>query len=185
MTSRQRSQARLTRAGLDRWVRRVVPYVPGFGIVHHHGRRSGRPYQTPADGPLGTSGALGGVARVTGWACLLVGVGHLAGGAATVPGEAGTDATVDSRERFYGAVFAGYGAAWWWAARQRPIPAPLIRWLAAIMFLGGLGRLLSRATRGRPHGFQDVLTFVELTLPAVFALLVGRGTDPGRPSPRP
>ncbi|WP_413084872.1 DUF4345 domain-containing protein [Streptomyces caniferus] len=77
-------------------------------------------------------------------------------------------ATVDSRERFYGAVFLGYGLAWIWAARQSPVPSAAVRWLAGIFLLGGFGRLLSMAFHGPPQGFQSVLTVLELALPPVY-----------------
>src|SRR5215475_10873631 len=41
--------ARLNRAGLNRLTRRAAPHVPGFGLVIHRGRRSGRVYETPVN----------------------------------------------------------------------------------------------------------------------------------------
>lgn len=85
-----------------------------------------------------------------------------------MPGEGAAGATVDSRERFYGAVFLGYGLAWLWAARQSPVPSAAVRWLAGIFLLGGVGRLLSLAVHGAPQGFQTVLTALEIALPPVY-----------------
>ena len=39
--------ARWNRAGLNRVMRRITPWVPGCGVVVHRGRRSGREYRTP------------------------------------------------------------------------------------------------------------------------------------------
>nr|WP_121175605.1 DUF4345 domain-containing protein [Streptomyces sp. 1114.5] len=75
--------------------------------------------------------------------------------------------TVGSFGRFMGAVFAGYGAAWIAVARQTPVPARAVRWLAAVLLLGGLGRVLSLAVDGRPHAFQLVLMGIELGLAPV------------------
>ena len=36
-------------AGLNRFTRRVFPWMPGLGVVVHRGRRSGRVYQTPVN----------------------------------------------------------------------------------------------------------------------------------------
>ena len=36
-------------AGLNRVTRRIAPWMPGFGVVMHRGRRSGRLYQTPVN----------------------------------------------------------------------------------------------------------------------------------------
>ncbi|WP_091094974.1 DUF4345 domain-containing protein [Micromonospora citrea] len=78
---------------------------------------------------------------------------------------------MDSLGRFFGAIFAGYGLAWLWAARQSPIPATAVRWLAGVFLLGALGRLLSLAVHGWPHGFQVALAVVELLLPPLFLWL--------------
>lgn len=118
------------------------------------------------------------VAKVLKWLVLLMGIAcvaigslHFLLGVDSVPGEAGAGATVDSRERFYGAIFLGYGLAWLWAARQTPIPSRAVRWLAGIFLLGGIGRVVSLLVHGPPQGFQLVLTVVELGLPPVFLWL--------------
>ncbi|MFI9157828.1 DUF4345 domain-containing protein [Kitasatospora aureofaciens] len=110
--------------------------------------------------------------RVLGWmmgvACVAIGLFHLLGGNAALPGTADPGPTVDSFGRFMGAIFAGYGAAWIWAVRQRPVPAWAVRWLTAVFLLGGLGRVLAIAAGGRPHWFQLVLMGIELGLPPVY-----------------
>lgn len=44
-----RALARLNRVGLNRVVRYVAPWLPGFGLVEHVGRKSGRVYRTPVN----------------------------------------------------------------------------------------------------------------------------------------
>ena len=61
--------------------------------------------------------------------------------------------------------------AWIWAARQSPIPATMVRWLAGFMLLGGIGRIVSLAQYGAPHWFQIPLTGLELVLPPLFMSL--------------
>jgi deazaflavin-dependent oxidoreductase (nitroreductase family) len=39
--------ARWNRAGLNRLTVHIAPWTPGWGVIVHHGRRSGRRYQTP------------------------------------------------------------------------------------------------------------------------------------------
>ena len=41
--------ARWNKVGLNRITRHVAPWMPGFGLVVHRGRRSGREYQTPVN----------------------------------------------------------------------------------------------------------------------------------------
>ncbi|MER8188439.1 DUF4345 domain-containing protein [Kitasatospora sp. NPDC094015] len=123
---------------------------------------------------------------IMGAVCAAIGVLHLALGIDSVPGEGSAGATVDSRERYYGAIFLGYGLAWIWAARQSPIPARAVRRLAGICLLGGLGRILSIAIHGWPQWFQVVLTATELALPPLFLLLATadeRATAPARDDP--
>ncbi|MEV5970472.1 DUF4345 domain-containing protein [Streptomyces sp. NPDC051921] len=112
--------------------------------------------------------ALRTLTQLMGWACVVIGLFHLTLGNAALPGAGSAGPTVDSWGRFMGAAFVGYGLAWLWAARQRPIPPRAVRWLAGVFLLGGAGRLLSLATYGRPHWFQIALTVIELGLPPVF-----------------
>ncbi len=122
-----------------------------------------------------------------GLVCAAIGIFHFALGIDSVPGEGSAGATVDSRERFYGAVFLGYGLAWIWAARRSPIPARDVRRLTAIFFLGGLGRLLSMLVHGQPHSFQVMLTVIELALPPLLLWLAPADERvhlaAGRPAP--
>lgn len=41
--------ARFNRVGLNRVVRQIAPWLPGFGVIVHVGRRSGRTYRTPVN----------------------------------------------------------------------------------------------------------------------------------------
>ena len=40
---------RWNKAGLNRVTRHIAPWMPGLGVIVHHGRRSGRRYQTPVN----------------------------------------------------------------------------------------------------------------------------------------
>jgi len=42
-----RSIARANRAGLNKVTRHLVPWLPGFGLLEHVGRKSGKAYTTP------------------------------------------------------------------------------------------------------------------------------------------
>jgi hypothetical protein len=114
--------------------------------------------------------------RVTGYSCMAIGAVQLAGGVRTEPGMSG-DATVDSHVRFMGAVFVGYGLGWVDAAGRSAPDLGRMRVLAGLMALGGVGRLATRATVGRPHRFHDALLAVELAAPVVVEA-VGR-REPG------
>lgn len=113
------------------------------------------------------------LARLAGLSCIGIGLYHFALGTASVPGATDANATVDSRERFYSAFFAGYGLAWLRTARKSPIRATDVRLLAGLMLLGAFGRLISLVHNGRPHWFQEVLTAIEFVVPAVFFGIAG------------
>lgn len=108
------------------------------------------------------------LAWVMGVSCVLIGIYHVLLGVASVPGAEDANATVDNRERFYNAIFLGYGLAWIWAARQTPIPKNAVRWLAGVFAVAAVGRLLSMAVHGQPHWFQVVLTVVEVVVAPLF-----------------
>jgi deazaflavin-dependent oxidoreductase (nitroreductase family) len=40
---------RWNKVGLNRVTKRIAPWMPGFGVVVHRGRRSGKEYQTPVN----------------------------------------------------------------------------------------------------------------------------------------
>lgn len=107
---------------------------------------------------------------------------QLVGGMRGEPGMTG-NATVDSHVRFMGPVFAGYGLAWLDAAASEEPDLDRMRLLAGLMALGGVGRLATRATLGRPHRFHDLLLAVELAAPVVTEAL-GRIERGARRAPR-
>lgn len=122
--------------------------------------------------------ALRTLGRVTGWTCIAIGGVQLVSGVSGEPGMTG-DATVDSHVRFMGPVFAGYGLGWLDAAALPQPDLDRMRVLAGLMALGGVGRLATRSTLGRPHRFHDLLLAVELAAPVVVEVL-GRRERPAR-----
>ena len=44
-----RSIAKLNRVGLNRLTRHIAPWAPGFGLVVHRGRKSGKTFRTPVN----------------------------------------------------------------------------------------------------------------------------------------
>ncbi|MFF9482012.1 DUF4345 domain-containing protein [Streptomyces sp. NPDC014733] len=115
--------------------------------------------------------ALRRLALAMGYGCAAIGLFHLLGGNAAIPGATHAGATIDSLGRFLGAIFTGYGLAWLRATRQTPIPASTVRLLTGVFLLGALGRMLSLAVAGWPHWFQTALGCLELALSPVLFLL--------------
>lgn len=118
------------------------------------------------------------LAGAMGASSVAIGCYHFAEGVASVPGATDANATVDSRERFYSAIFAGYGLAWIQAARRVPMRASEVQVLAGVMLAGGVGRLISVVRNGRPHWFQDILAGAEFAFPAAFFALTAATKKP-------
>jgi Domain of unknown function (DUF4345) len=114
-------------------------------------------------------------AIVTGISDLLAGPGVLvSSGAHLDPGSA-ADPLVDSQIRFMGAIWAGYGAALWWTAGDLIGRMPVLRLLAATLFLGGIGRSLSALRIGAAPPILLALIAIELVEPPlVFAATASR-----------
>lgn len=82
-------------------------------------------------------------------------------------------ASLDSELRFFVASWIGLGAFGLVGATRGEIPAWALAAITGVLFLGGIGRLISVVTDGRPHTLFLVLMVVELGSPA--ALLLQRG----------
>lgn len=116
---------------------------------------------------------------VVGVAIVAIGLVHVAIGARFIQGAGNPAASVDSEDRFFGAVFVGYGLCHIWAAFDIRERIAWIMALAGVMFLGGLARLVSMAVSGLPHALYIGLTAVELVLPLVLVALAAK-TLPAR-----
>ncbi len=100
-------------------------------------------------------------AVVTGLMNLIAGVGWLETiTGVPLPVENRAAVFADSQLRFFGAIWAGYGAMLWWASndvRGRRVPLTI---MACTMALSGIGRTIS----GFQHGFSSAFT---ATFPAI------------------
>ncbi|MBO0768048.1 MAG: DUF4345 domain-containing protein [Solirubrobacterales bacterium] len=113
-----------------------------------------------------------------GGACTAIGLLHVATGSDNAPG-IGAEANIneDSQERFYGGIFAAYGAAWLWALRAGPLDPKLVRFLGGAMALGGAGRVAGIAKRGLPHPFWVAMAATEFIVPGLFVWLANADAD--------
>jgi Domain of unknown function (DUF4345) len=111
---------------------------------------------------------LGGIAAV------LIALAHIALGPASIPGSMPVNATMDSEDRFYAAIFLGFGIAVLWCARDIERRARFIRFLVALFFLGGCARVVSMVFVGPPNLLFQSLTALELLLPPLVWFLLAR-----------
>ena len=107
-------------------------------------------------------------------ATLLIAAAHFVFGSRAIPGANVVNATVDSEDRFYAIIFAGYGLALFHAARSVVQRAKLVRFLAGLFFAGACGRIASWASAGPPNLFFKAMLTLELTLPLVIWTLQAR-----------
>jgi hypothetical protein len=108
---------------------------------------------------------LRGLLLILGASCVVIGLMHIAIGPSIIPGGVPVNATMDSEDRFFGALFAAYGAG---VVFERLTVAVM---LAAAFFLGGLARLVSIAAVGLPHPFFIAMTAIETMVPPVMVWL--------------
>jgi hypothetical protein len=111
---------------------------------------------------------------VGGIATVLIALLHIVFGSASIPGSVPVNATMDSEDRFYAAIFLGFGAAILWCAQSIEQRGKVIRFLIAIFFLGGWARVISMIFVGAPNQLFQALMAVELLLPPVVWFLLNR-----------
>lgn len=120
---------------------------------------------------------------VLGMASIVISLAHIGLGTAAIPGAIPANATMDNQDRFFAALFLFYGIAVLWCLKDIGLKLREVRMLVAVLFTGGLARLVSMAFFGLPHSFYVAMTVVELALPVVvvwLSLRVGdhRAEDP-------
>jgi hypothetical protein len=111
---------------------------------------------------------------VGGIAAVLIALLHIVFGSASIPGSVPVNATMDSEDRFYAAIFLGFGAAILWCAQSIEQRGKVIRFLIAIFFLGGCARVISMIFVGPSNQLFQALMAVELLLPPVVWFLLNR-----------
>ncbi|WP_394250199.1 DUF4345 domain-containing protein [Arthrobacter pityocampae] len=139
--------------------------TPGAGAPGK-GRKAGRSASTGGDWNVFRT-----VVVLVGLALAAFGVYYLILGTAGLPDTEGTpvNPTLESQFRFYSAMMVGVGAAFITIAIKFQWANML--WLVCLMvFMGGIGRVLSWAFSGTPNYLMIILMVIELAFPA--ALLV-------------
>ena len=111
---------------------------------------------------------------VGGIAAVLIALAHIALGPASIPGSVPVNATMDSEDRFYAAMFLGFGAALLWCARSIEQRSQFIRFLLAVFFVGGCARVISILAVGPPNQLFQALMVLELLLPPIVWFLLYR-----------
>jgi hypothetical protein len=109
---------------------------------------------------------------------IAISLAHLAIGPNAIIGGSAVNPTSDGEDRFYAGIFLCYGVALLWCARDVARKRLFVIFLAAVTFVGGIGRLLSVILVGPPHPFYLAMLAIELGLPPLVVLMAKRVTDP-------
>jgi hypothetical protein len=97
----------------------------------------------------------------------VTGTASLVRGTSIIRGTDGVSPSVDSEHRFLAAWWTALGPLLWRISRDVEQERPMLDAVSATIFVGGMARLLSMRHLGRPHPLYQVLTGIELALPAV------------------
>ena len=107
--------------------------------------------------------------RLFGATAIFIALLHVLLGPSVIPGSVPVNATMDSEDRFYATLFAAYGVALFWCARDLESRSREVYFLALTFFIGGLARLVSIAAIGLPNDFFIAMTILELLIPLFMA----------------
>jgi hypothetical protein len=117
------------------------------------------------------------VLTLGGLAVVGIALTHIVLGPASIPGSIPVNATMDSEDRFYATIFLGYGLGLLWCMRAIDRRANFIRFLAAILFAGGVARVISMVLVGLPNALFQALTALEFLAPLTVWFLLRRISD--------
>jgi hypothetical protein len=101
---------------------------------------------------------------------IVAGLVVLVGGPDADAGGEHVGASLDSELRFFNAIWVGFGAFALWQALRGDVPQKTIAVIAAVLFVGGLGRIVSLVAEGRPDTIYVALMVIELCSPALLLL---------------
>jgi len=114
------------------------------------------------------------ILTIGGISAILIALTHIIFGTRSIPGSVPVNATMDSEDRFYATLFLGYGIAIMWCLRAIDRRAQIIRFLAGLLFAGGVARVVSIVEVGPPNTLFEALTAVEFVVPVLVWYLLRR-----------
>jgi hypothetical protein len=109
---------------------------------------------------------------------IAISVAHFAIGPRAVVGGTAVNPTMAGEDRFFAGLLLCSGLALAWCARDVQRKGVYINLLAAVFFVGGLGRLLAVLIDGMPHPFYIAMLALELGLPPVMVVVARRVAEP-------
>jgi hypothetical protein len=107
-----------------------------------------------------------------------ISLAHFALGPDAIIGGSHVNATSDGEDRFFAGLVFSFGVALVWCSREAERKRIYINLLAAVFFVGGVGRLISLVVVGAPHPFYIAMLVLELGLPPVMVVAAKRVAEP-------
>ncbi len=114
------------------------------------------------------------ILAVGGVFCIVIALIEVFIGASSIPNAIPVNEPIDSMLRFYAVMFGAFGAALLWCIRDVERKGQFVRFLAVVLFVGGLARVISALQVGMPPPFYIGLAAVELITPFALWFLMMR-----------
>jgi len=102
------------------------------------------------------------VVAVLGLLPIGTGLAAFALGPALMPGGQPVSPSIDNEYRFLAVFWFAFGVVIYWMLPNIERQTSLVRFLCGVIFLGGVGRLISYMTFGAPHGAYSAAMVLEL-----------------------
>jgi hypothetical protein len=112
---------------------------------------------------------------------IAISLAHMAIGPQAIIGGEAVNPTIAGEDRFFAGLLLCSGIALLWCARDVQHKRVYVNLLAAVFFVGGIGRLIAVAVDGTPHPFYLAMLALELGLPPVMIVVAGRIAEPTTP----
>jgi hypothetical protein len=109
---------------------------------------------------------------------IVISLAHMAIGPRAIIGAVAVNPTMAGEDRFFAGLFLCTGIALLWCARDVHRKRIYVNLLAAVFFVGGIGRLLGAVLDGAPNGFYLAMLAVELAVPPLMVFVAGRVPEP-------
>ena len=108
-----------------------------------------------------------GLAMITGALDIIAGTHLLTNAGARLPETVAADPVLNSQIKFFGAIWFGYGVMLWWATQDLRQRSAVLHILMAVLFLGGIGRVIAAWRFGLATPLLAAFIAIELLGPIV------------------
>jgi Domain of unknown function (DUF4345) len=109
---------------------------------------------------------------------IAISLAHMAIGPRAIIGAVAVNPTMAGEDRFFAGLLLCYGIALLWCVRDVQRKRVHVSLLAAVFFVGGIGRLLAVVLDGAPNPFFIAMLVLELALPPLMVVAAKRVSEP-------